>query len=535
MYICQDNFKQKDMGQTKKRVIIIGAGPAGLTAAYELAGKTGWEVVVLEASDMVGGISRTVCHKGNRMDIGGHRFFSKNDDIMRWWERVMPLQGAPSRDDLLLGDNTKALAPDGPDPERDDRVMLLRRRVSRIFYKRHFFDYPISVSFRTFANMGLGSTVKAAFGYLHAMLHKREERSLEDFYINRFGKPLYEMFFEHYTEKVWGVHPSRLGADWGSQRVKGLSVLELLKNVLLKPFRSRSLGRKDVETSLIEQFIYPKYGPGQLWETVAADAARQGADIRLGCEVKRVRLQGNRVVGVAYEQDGAEQELACDALMSSMPLKELVEAIEGTDVPGDVRRVASTLPYRDFMTVGLLVDKLKIKNQTKLRTWRDLVPDTWIYIQEPGVRVGRLQVFNNWSPYMVADFENKVWMGLEYFCNEGDAWWQMSDEDFIRFAVDELAQIGIIDRRDVLDAVRIKVKKAYPAYYGSYYELDTVKNFLQGVDNLYCIGRNGQHRYNNMDHSMLTAMEAVNHLTGKTADKGIIWQVNTEEDYHESK
>lgn len=523
------------MEQTKRVVVIIGAGPAGLTAAYELAAHPHWQAIVLEASDMLGGISRTVCYKGNRMDIGGHRFFSKNDDIMRWWERVMPLQGAPSRDDVLLGNHDKPLAPGGPDPEQTDRVMLLRRRVSRIFYNKHFFDYPIKICYRTFANMGLRSTVKAVFGYLCAVLHKREERSLEDFYINRFGRPLYEMFFEHYTEKVWGVHPSRLGADWGSQRVKGLSVMGLLKNVLLKPFQSRSGGGKGVETSLIEQFVYPKYGPGQLWETVGADAAAQGADIRTGCEVKRVHMAAGRVTGVTYVQDGAEYDLPCDALLSSMPIKDLVEAIEGMPVPDDVRRVAEALPYRDFMTVGLLVNRLKIKNETRLKTWQGLVPDTWIYVQEPDVRVGRLQVFNNWSPYMVADFEHTVWIGLEYFCNEGDEWWRMPDEDFIRFAAGELEKIDIIDRRDVLDAVRIRVKKAYPAYYGSYYELDKVKAFLNGAANLYCIGRNGQHRYNNMDHSMLTALEAVNHLTGKTSDKDIVWRVNTEEDYHESK
>lgn len=519
-----------------KKAVVIGAGPAGLTAACELLDQAGITPLVLEATDAIGGISQTVNYKGNRMDIGGHRFFSKDRSVMDWWERRMPVQGARSKDDILLGLDDKPLAPGGPDPEREDRVILLRHRVSRIFFLRRFFDYPLSLSRRTFANMGFGRTVKAGCGYLAATLRKRPETSLENFYINRFGKPLYSLFFEGYTEKVWGVHPSQLGADWGSQRVKGLSVKAVLKDMLNKASHRKERRGDQVETSLIEQFIYPKYGPGQLWELVAEEIAGKGGEIRRQAEVVDVHVEAGRVVSVGYRgPDGTVTHESCDWLLSTMPLKDLVAALSGIDVPEDVARIARDLPYRDFITVGLCVKKLKIKNKTKIKTYDGRVPDTWIYVQDRDVKVGRLQIFNNWSPYLVKDYEHTMWIGLEYFCTEGDALWEMSDGDFICMAIDELVKIGVAEREDVLDACRVKVRKAYPAYFGSYRELDTVKEFLDGIGNLYCLGRNGQHRYNNMDHSMLTAMEAVRNIRDHVAGKDNIWNVNTEKDYHESK
>lgn len=520
----------------KQKAVIIGAGPAGLTAASELLDKTDIVPTLLEATDAIGGISQTVRYKGNRMDIGGHRFFSKSQEVMAWWGRMMPVQGARSKDDILLGLNDKKLHDGGPDPEREDRVILLRHRVSRIFFLRKFFDYPISLSKGTFVNMGLGRTLKAGFGYLGAVLHKRPENSLEDFYINRFGKPLYQMFFEDYTEKVWGVHPSNLGADWGSQRVKGISVAAVLKDMLNKATHRKEKQGDKVETSLIEQYIYPKYGPGQLWEQVADDVMQAGGTLRKQAEVVDVHVEGGRVTSVGYRgPDGSVVHEPCDWLFSTMPVKDLVAALSGIDVPEDVARIARELPYRDFMTVGLCVRKLKIKNRTKIKTYAERVPDTWIYVQDRDVKVGRLQIFNNWSPYLVKDYENTMWIGMEYFCTEGDQLWQMSDEDFIRLAVDELVKIGVVEREDVLDACRVKMKKAYPAYFGTYYELDTVKKFLDGIENLYCLGRNGQHRYNNMDHSMLTAMEAVRNIRDHVTGKENVWNVNTEKEYHESK
>lgn len=520
----------------KKIAIIVGAGPAGLTAAYELLKHTDIHPIVLEATDVVGGISQTVKYKGNRMDIGGHRFFSKNTAIMEWWNNLMPVQGAPSKDDILLGNNAKPLQKDGPDPQKEDRVMLYRDRVSRIFFLRKFFDYPISLKFSTFANMGFKRTVKSGIGYIRSQFSKLKEDSLENFYINRFGRPLYELFFEGYTEKVWGKHPSKLGADWGSQRVKGLSVYALLKDAFLKPFRGDDVSQKKVETSLIEQFIYPKFGPGQLWEIVADDIRAMGGEVRMKHEVRCVNVENGKVVSIdCLAPDNTIINVPCDYLLSTMPLKNLVPSILGIDVPDDVYQIAKELPYRDFITVGLLLDKMKIKNETKMKTYAGRVPDTWIYIQERDVQVGRLQVFNNWSPYLVKDYENTMFVGLEYFCNEGDYMWRMSDEDFIAMAIDELVKIDVINRDAVLDATRVKIKKAYPAYFGSYYKLDKVKEFLNGIDNLYCLGRNGQHRYNNMDHSMMTAMVAVDNIKNGISDKSAVWNVNTETEYHEQK
>ncbi|MBK5720702.1 NAD(P)/FAD-dependent oxidoreductase [Dysgonomonas sp. Marseille-P4677] len=520
-----------------KQIIIIGAGPAGLTAAYELTKNCITDSIsVYEATSNIGGISQTVRYNGNRIDIGGHRFFSKNDEIMAWWNNIMPIQGSQSIDDILLNNNIKELNNGGPDPEKEEIVMLLRKRVSRIFYLKKFFNYPISIQSETFVNMGLGRTINAGFGYLGSCIRKREENSLEDFYINRFGKPLYRMFFENYTEKVWGVHPSKLGADWGSQRVKGLSLLGIIRDMISKPFRQKksSIDQKEVETSLIEQFLYPKYGPGQLWETVADIVENKGVKVIKDSPVKQINIKDKKVVSVVVNTEGKDEEVSCDYLISSMPIKDLIESIND-NISTEVREIAKELPYRDFITVGLLVDKLLISNKTKTKTWNNIIPDTWIYIQEADVKIGRLQIFNNWSPYMVADFKNKVWIGLEYFCNEGDELWEMNDKNFIDLAISELDKIGIISMNEVEDSVRIKVKKAYPSYFGSYHQLDKVIDYLSSIENLYCIGRNGQHRYNNMDHSMLTAIETVKHIKGEINDKSIIWRVNTENDYHEKK
>ena len=516
-----------------KTAVIIGAGPAGLTAALELLRQTDIKPLVLEESSFVGGISRTVNNDGNRMDIGGHRFFSKNQEVMAWWESMMPIQGSPSLDDILL-ERDKELVQGGPDPEKEDRVMLLRDRVSRIFFLRHFFDYPISIKWSTFAGMGLWNTIRVGWGYLVSTLHKLPETSLENFYVNRFGRPLYEMFFEDYTEKVWGVHPSKIGADWGAQRVKGLSVMSILKDVLTKPFRKKSIDQQKVETSLIERFIYPKYGPGQLWETVASEVEKAGGEIRMLSKVTGIVAEEGKVTAVEVESGGVQETIPCDYLFSSMPVKDLVAAVKGVETPSVVAEVASGLPYRDFITVGVLVKKLKITNGTKIKTYEGRVPDTWIYVQERDVKVGRLQIFNNWSPYMVSDYKGTMYVGMEYFCDEGDGMWNMPDEDFVEMALAELEKIGVADRADVLKADRIKVKKAYPAYFGTYKEISKVREWLDGFQNLYCIGRNGQHRYNNMDHSMLTAMEAVRCVKENISSKDNVWEVNTEKEYHES-
>ena len=513
-----------------KNIVIIGAGPAGLTAAYELLSKAKdeYSVTVLEGSSEIGGISRTVKYRGNRMDIGGHRFFSKDKEVTDWWENMMPTQGKPSFDDIKLG-RVKKLKAGGPDPEETDSVMLVRNRVSRIYYKKKFFDYPISMKMQTIKNMGFASTVSAGCSYLGSCISKKPEDSLENFYINRFGKVLYSMFFEGYTEKLWGRHPRDISADWGAQRVKGLSIRAVLKDM----FSKIGGGNKDrkVETSLIEEFIYPKYGPGQLWETVAEEVKKLGGEIRMNSEVVKINTADGKINSLELA-DGSTVD--GDIFISSMPLKDLVGGMN--DVPEDISKIAAGLPYRDFVTVGLLVNKLNLKNETDIKTLGNIVPDCWIYVQDTGVKLGRIQIFNNWSPYMVEKPEDTVWIGLEYFCNENDSFWNLSDDECIKMASKELVSMGVINSTgDILDSHRERVKKAYPAYFDTYSEIDTLIKYLDSFDNLYCVGRNGQHRYNNMDHSMVTAFEtAKNIIAGKTS-RDNIWNVNTEKEYHEEK
>lgn len=516
-----------------KKVIIIGAGPAGLTAGYELLKDQDnqYDVVILEEENQVGGISKTVRYNGNRMDIGGHRFFSKDENVMDFWKELMPIQGAPSYDDKKLN-SEKPLVKDGPDPEKEDKVMLVRDRVSRIYYLKKFFDYPVSLKLETFTNMGLIRTIKAGFSYLKSIFVKKKETSLENFYINRFGKVLYGMFFEKYTEKLWGRHPSVISADWGSQRVKGLSITAVIKDMFRKIFNPKS---NKVETSLIEQFWYPKYGPGQLWENLADEIEKNGGKILKQHSVQKINLKENKITSVECVCDGKIEVFEGDIFISSMPLKDLVEDMKEETVPEDIKNIATGLPYRDFMTVGLLLKKLDLKNKTKIKTLGNIVPDCWIYVQEPDVKLGRIQIFNNWSPYMVSNPEKNVWIGLEYFCNEGDEYWNMSDEEFTKFAIKELVSMGVIEESDVLDSHRERVKKAYPAYFDTYSEIDKLIEYLNGFENLYCVGRNGQHRYNNMDHSMVTAMETVKNIKNNITTKDNIWKVNTEKEYHEVK
>jgi protoporphyrinogen oxidase len=532
-----------------KTAIIAGAGPAGLTAAYELLDKTDIKPVVYEMSCDIGGISKTVVHNGNRMDIGGHRFFSKSDRVMEWWQNILPLQGAPARDDLILG-RTPELATEclqrelasslvkkiiPPDPEKQDGVMLLRSRLSRIFFLQTFFDYPVTLSPKLLFGLGLVRVTKIGMSYIASKVAPRNpELSLEDFFINRFGKELYNTFFKDYTEKVWGIPCSKIKPEWGAQRIKGLSVTKALLHAvkaLVKP--DSSVAQKDVETSLINQFMYPKFGPGQMWEEVASQVASHGGEVHLNHEVIGLTNEDDRIVEVHVrnEADGSVTTVPCDYFFSTMPVKQLVESFRNP-VPEPVRQVASGLMYRDFLTVGLLINKLKIRNETNIRTINGIVPDNWIYVQEKNVKLGRIQVFNNWSPYLVAD-SGKVWLGLEYFCYEGDDIWSKSDSDMIAFAADELASINIIDRNDVLDGTVIRMPKTYPTYSGTYEQFDVIKDYVSSFRNLFLIGRNGMHKYNNADHSMLTAMTAVENISEGINDKENIWSVNTEEEYHE--
>ncbi len=513
-----------------KKVLIIGAGPAGLTAAYELLQAGGYEVVVFEESSKFGGISRTVEYKGNRMDMGGHRFFSKVPEVNAWWDHLLPRQGAPASDDAAL-DRHVTLAKGGPDPQTTDRVMLRRNRVSRIFFNSKFFDYPISLKPETFANMGFGTTIVVGFSYIKARLLPRKEESLEDFYINRFGRKLYSMFFEHYTENLWGRHPSQIDPSWGAQRVKGVSISAVLKDALGKMFHKKN---RKVETSLIEEFSYPKLGPGQLWDVTAEEIQKQGGSILMNARVVKILKNSENVLtGVVYEKDGQQLTADGDYVISSMPIKDLVAGMN--DVPADPARIAAGLPYRDYMTVGVLVNHLELANKTKNRTIGGIVPDNWVYVHDRNVTMGRFQIYNNWSPYLVKDLEHTVWLGLEYFCNEGDSLWTMDDESFAKLGVSEMIKLGLIkDESAVLDYHVERVKKAYPAYFDTYDEMDTLREYLDTIPNLFCVGRNGQHRYNNIDHSMCTSFEAVKDIVAGTTDRSNVWSVNTEKEYHET-
>jgi protoporphyrinogen oxidase len=515
--------------------VIVGAGPAGLAAAWELLERTEVVPVVLEASEHMGGIARTVEYRGNRIDIGGHRFFSKSDRVMEWWLRFLPLQRLPEGAARITYQNASRpiAAGEGPDPEREDRVMLLRPRRSRIYHRRQLFDYPISLSPDTVRKLGIGRTFRIGLSYLRAAAFPiRPEENLEQFFVNRFGRELYRTFFKDYTEKVWGVPCERISAAWGAQRVKGLSITRAVLHFLRTALRrgGGDVAQKGTETSLIEQFLYPKYGPGQMWDEVAAAVKARGGRVLTGRVVEGLERDGDRVrfVGVRNLATGDRERLAADWVFSSMPVKDLVAALDPPP-PLAVRDLAAGLVYRDFVTVGLLLDRLRLreKDGSPLR-------DNWIYVQEPDVRVGRIQIFNNWSPWLVAD-PSKVWLGLEYFCDEGDALWRLADAELVELAAVELARIAIADREAVLDGVVLRMPKTYPAYLGTYDRFPELRAWLDGVENLFLVGRNGMHRYNNQDHSILTAMVAVDNIVAGRRDKANLWEVNTEEEYHEER
>ena len=524
---------------SKSVIAIAGAGPAGLTAALELLRRSDLKPVVIEADPQVGGISKTVQYRGNRMDLGGHRFFSKSDWVMRWWQEILPVaeDQVNPRDAIRIAyqGQSRRLTPPSVAPATADAVLLVRQRLSRIFHRRRFFDYPLKLNAGTVRNMGLVETLRIGLSYGHARLSNRSpEISLEDFFVNRFGDRLYRTFFKDYTEKVWGVPCQEISAEWGAQRIKSLSVTKAVAHAVANQFRSsHDTAQKRTETSLIERFLYPKLGPGQMWEEVARQIAARGGEIHLGTRVIDVERRGTQVTAIAViDPQGNVRRIDCQAFISTMPVKELTAMLKPDDMR--VESVSRSLPYRDFMTAGLLLRKMHASTRhAGDKPSNGMPPDNWIYIQEPDVKIGRLQIFNNWSPALVADPET-IWLGLEYFCREGDELWTMSDGRFIDFAAGELAKIGLIDRADVLDGTVVRVPKAYPAYFGEYTRFDLVRRFLDQFTNLFPVGRNGMHRYNNQDHSMLAAnaaVDAILHGTGKAA----IWDVNTEEDYHEQK
>jgi protoporphyrinogen oxidase len=520
---------------SQETAVIIGAGPAGLTAALELLRRTGIHPLVLEKSDYMGGISRTVAYKGNRIDIGGHRFFSKSDRVMNWWMSLAPVeQTGESEHRLAYQGRERTVSSNGHavDGVPSDLVMLVRPRKSRIFFLRKLFDYPLQLNPATLRKLGALTTLQAGFSYVASALRPiRPEKTLEDFLVNRFGRHLYGIFFKSYTEKVWGVPCHEISAEWGAQRIKGLSLRKALAHHVKKLFgkKSSEIGQKDTETSLIEKFLYPKLGPGQLWEEVAKRVRAEGGEILTGWTVCGIETSGDRVTAVRARNDSGEQRLfPAKYVFSTMAVKELIQAFD-VPAPPEVREVSDGLMYRDFITVGLLLNRLAITEQSG-----QLLKDTWIYIQEPDVLVGRLQIFNNWSPFLVND-PTKVWIGLEYFCYDTDELWRKPDQEMIALAVREAEKMGIVASADVLDATVLRMEKTYPAYFGTYDRFPVIREFVDRYENLFLVGRNGMHKYNNQDHSMLTAMTAVDNIAAGRRDKENIWAVNTEMEYHESK
>ena len=466
---------------SERKHVVIGGGPAGLTAAYVLA-RRGRSPIVLEKDDIVGGIARTVEYKGFRFDIGGHRFFTKVGSVQRLWRKML-----------------------GPD-------MLRRPRLSRIYYNGKFFDYPLK-AMNAFRGIGIVDAVRVLFSYLWIRVRPiRPEVSLEDWVSNRFGRRLYRIFFKTYTEKVWGIPCDKIGAQWAAQRIKGLSLVTAVLNAI----RGNRGGGDQIKT-LIEEFEYPRLGPGMMWEAFAADINRNGGRIEMKSDVVCLRHDGSRVTSVDYRKDGVVTQIPAETVLSTMPLRELIAKLDPPP-PAAIVAAANRLNYRDFITVALVVDA------------PELFPDNWIYVHDPGVKLGRIQNFKNWSPEMVPD-PQKTCLGLEYFCFEGDGLWTTPDDELVRLGTREVAQIGLLGGGKVIDGTVVRMPKAYPVYDEGYEAaVDEVRKYLAQFSNLQVAGRNGMHKYNNQDHSMVTAILAVDNLAGQHHDT---WSVNQDDEYHE--
>ncbi len=476
---------KKDPDMTDKKVVIIGAGPAGLTAAYELC-KAGVPSVVLEKDDVVGGISRTVNYKGFLFDIGGHRFFTKVRAVDEMWREV------------LGGDR-----------------FLRRNRLSRIYFNKKFFFYPLKATNALFG-LGIWNCFLMVASYMKAQAFpKAPERSFEDWISNRFGRRLFETFFKTYTEKVWGIPCNEISADWAAQRIRGLSLIATIKSALLA---KQATADGEIIKTLIDAFDYPEKGPGMMWEMVAENIQGRGSELRMKSGVEKISWKNGAVTAVEIDEGGKRSTVVGTEFISSMPMRELVAKMEPRP-PQEVIDAAERLGYRDFLTVSLIINKA------------DLFTDNWIYIHDPEVKVGRIQNFKNWSPAMVPD-PSKTCLGLEYFCFEGDGLWTMPDDELIKLGTRELAKLGLVSAEDIEDGAVVRMPKAYPVYDDVYLQqIDTIREFIQAqLPNLYLVGRNGMHKYNNQDHSMLTAMLSVKNILGANYD---VWAVNVENEYHE--
>lgn len=515
----------------KSKVIIIGAGPAGLTAAYQLLSqkKEQYQVIVLEQDNQVGGLSKTIDYKGYKIDYGPHRFFSQSTRVNHLWQILLPVQGKYSSEDLALGKKLP-LSPlmDGPNPQYTNKVRLIKNRITRILYLRQFFPYPIKISFSLFKKLGLKKIFKIGCSYFYIVCFPiRTIKNLEEYYINSFGKELYNIFFRDYTKKVWGVLPSKIPPDWGYQRAKGISI----KEIILQAF-----GKHNHTNSLIEHFTYPKLGAGQIYEIMADKIIKMGGEIILDQQVTAVNNNHhNKITSVTATNviDSSSKEYVADYVISSMPVKNLFASFSSSP-PLLIKTIAENLKYRDYINVGILLNKMPLHNNSTISTLNNIIPDQWIYVQEKDLKIGRIDFFNNFSTAMLQD-KKKIWLSAEYFCTEGDNIWNLSDKDLIKLTLQELIKINFINLDDVIDAKILKQTKAYPAYFGSYSHFDQLKKYLHSYKNLFLVGRNGMHKYNNMDHSILSGLTAADLILSHQTSKDILWNINTDQKYHESK
>ncbi|MGB2763458.1 MAG: NAD(P)/FAD-dependent oxidoreductase [Candidatus Aminicenantaceae bacterium] len=471
-------MKSEKSSETKK-VIILGAGPAGLTAAYE-ACKRGLHPIVFEKDNEVGGISKTVSYKNYLFDIGGHRFFTKYEEVKDIWKKI-------------LGDN-----------------FITRPRLSRIYYNNRFFYYPLK-PLNALTNLGLRNSFLVLWSYINSQISPYKNVSnLEEWVSNKFGKKLFNIFFKTYTEKVWGIPCKEIQADWAAQRIKSLSLGKAI-------FNSIGFIKRGQVTTLIDEFQYPRRGPGQMWNSAKDLVQKQGGTVKLNSKVRRFTKKGNKIISVLTESNGSLQEITGDYFLSSIPLKELIESID-PPAPNDVLEAARQLRYRDFFTVGLMINKANI------------FPDNWIYIHSPEVRAGRIQNYKNWSPEMVPDSQTTS-LGLEYFCFVTDEIWNREKHELIELGKKEVVQLKFATRDQISDGFVLKSPKTYPIYDEGYQErVDIIKNYLSTIKNLQTMGRNGLHRYNNQDHSMLSAILAVRNIIG---GKYSTWDINIDDEYHE--
>ena len=530
------------------KVAVIGAGPAGLAFSDKLVElRKDVSIDVYEKSNYVGGISKTINYKGNLIDIGGHRFFSKSDEVMEWWTNKFPIEISSINDSDLITYQNSCRDLEGFKTAKDinenpDRIMLIRKRKSRILYSGKLYDYPLKLNLRTIKNIGSFKLITVGISYLKSKLNNREAKNLEDFIISRFGYKLYSMFFESYTEKVWGRHPKEISPEWGAQRIKGLSVRKVIIDIIQKLLsratkinKSNDISQKDTETSLIERFLYPKFGPGQMWEEVAKDLKKNNVKILMNTPIIGIEFSSDskKAESIIFsDENGKEIKEKYDYIISTMPIKELINVSKSESkdkiFPKHVLQIADSLPYRDFITIGLLIKNISGPQN-------EILDDTWIYVQEPNVKVGRIQIFNNWSPYLVADKEN-YWIGLEYFCNENDELWNKNDQELISLAKSEVLKLKLTNSDSFIDSTVIKELKTYPAYFDSYKNIDTIINCVNKINNLFLIGRNGMHKYNNQDHSMLSGFRAAEMIASNRVNadsKQELWQINVDQEYQE--